>query len=78
MYGGGNSHYTIHIHYIIHVHILYIKAMQPPLDNIKVQSAGRILLIGNGALKEKKNSKFYFILQLENMAALFNWFQNLF
>ena len=52
--------------------------MQPPLDNIKVQSAERILLIGNGALKEKKNSKFYFILQLENTAALFNWFQNLF
>lgn len=54
MYGGGNSYYTIHIHYIIHVHILYIKAMQPPLDNIKFQSAERILLIGNGALKEKK------------------------
>lgn len=57
----------------------YIKAMQPSLDNIKVQSTERILLIWNGALEEekKKRSEFYFILQLESMAASSNWFWNL-
>lgn len=39
----------------------YIKAMQPSLDNIKVQSTERILLIWNGALEEEKKKKIWIL-----------------